>query len=143
MGCKTNLAQLDTDGDGVISFDEFATIASLLEKRTHVIFKQPSFSKCKDLLTNDAEMVTKAKDTCRKFMSTMRVDDTTLFKEFQKLDDGDARLETRELKTLIKKHVPSATMAEQALMVFTILNVADVNRDDSISFDEFKAVMQA
>ena len=34
-------------------------------------------------------------------------------------------------------------MAEQQLMVFTIFSVGDINRDDSISFDEFKTIMQA
>ena len=144
LGCSTTLEDLDTDGDGVISFEEFSVLSSVLEKHTHVIFKQPAMSKCKDLLTTDANMVRKAKDACSKLVGTMRVDDTTLFKEFQKIDeDSDARLTKRELAYLLKKHIPTATMGEQQMMLFTIFSVADINRDDAISFDEFKAIMQA
>ena len=44
---------------------------------------------------------------------------------------------------ILEKHIPDASMAEKQMMLFTIFSVADINRDDSISFDEFKAVMQA
>ena len=47
------------------------------------------------------------------------------------------------MKYLINKYIPEATMAEKQIMLFTTFSVADVNRDDSISFDEFKAIMQA
>ena len=177
LGCKTSLAELDTDGDGVISFEEFAVLSTVLERHSHIVFKQPAMSKCKDLASTDAELVRKAKETCARLVSTMRVDDTTLFKEFQKLDgDHDGRLTKQEMKDvralhttahlltrgpadvrahstasgapvrnaqIVKTHVSTATMAEQQLMVFTIFSVGDVNRDDSISFDEFKAIMQA
>jgi len=144
LGCSIKLADLDTDGDGEISFDEFKCLSSVLEKRSHVVFKQPNQSKCKDLLTNDAEQIKKAQDVCKSLCSTMRVDDTTLFKEFQKLDDdSDARLTKREMKIILDKHAPKATVGEKQMMLFTIFSVADINRDDSISFDEFKTIMQA
>ena len=44
---------------------------------------------------------------------------------------------------ILEKHIPDASMAEKQMMLFTIFSVADVNRDDAISFDEFKMVMQA
>ena len=119
-------------------------MARLLEKHSHVVFKQPLMSKCKDLLSADAALIKKGKDVCTRVLGKIRVDDTTLFKEFQKLDDDhDARLTKRELKLIIQKHCPEATSAEKQMMLFTIFSVADVNRDDSISFDEFKAIMQA
>lgn len=99
LGCKSSVAELDTDGDGVISFEEFTVLASVLEKHSHVVFKQPNMSKCKDLLTSDDEQIERAKSICKKLVGSMRVDDTTLFKEFQALDDdGDARLSKREMK---------------------------------------------
>ena len=124
-----------------------ATAARREAGKTHkafVVFKQPLMSKCKDLLSADAALIKKGKDVCTRVLGKIRVDDTTLFKEFQKLDDDhDARLTKRELKLIIQKHCPEATSAEKQMMLFTIFSVADVNRDDSISFDEFKAIMQA
>ena len=144
LGSSATLEELDTDGDGVISFEEFAVIATLTDKHSHIIFKQPLKSKCADLIETDSAMVAKAKDVCKHLVSTMRTDDTTLLKEFHKLDDdGDARLTKTELKYLINKNMPEATMAEKQILLFTTFSVADVNRDDSISFDEFKMVMQA
>lgn len=144
LGCQAKLEDLDSDGDGKISFDEFTVLATVLEKRSHVVFKQPPKSKCKDLNTSDEELISKAKEVCKTLVGKIRVDDTTLFKEFQKLDDdSDARLSKREMSKIIQKHVPSATMAQRQMMLFTIFDVADINRDDSISFDEFKAIMQA
>lgn len=186
LGCKSSVGELDTDGDGVISFDEFKVLAAVIERHTHAIFKQPNTSKCIDLLTADDEMIDKAKGIVKQLVSTMRVDDNTLLKEFKKLDaDSDARLTKREMKLvrtapnamrdccecdccgppryaravmhtdddvwsvrvcrtfqIIKKHIPQATMSEQQIMLYTLYNVADINRDDAISFDEFKAVMQ-
>ena len=144
LGCKASMDELDTNGDGVISFEEFEVLSAVLEKHSHVVFKQPLMSKCKDLLSADAALIKKGKDVCTRVLGKIRVDDTTLFKEFQKLDDDhDARLTKRELKLIIQKHCPEATSAEKQMMLFTIFSVADVNRDDSISFDEFKAIMQA
>ena len=144
LGCKASMDELDTDGDGVISFEEFEVLSAVLEKHSHVVFKQPLMSKCKDLLSADAALIKKGKDVCTRVLGKIRVDDTTLFKEFQKLDDDhDARLTKRELKLIIQKHCPEATSAETQMTPFPIFSVADVNRDDSISFDEFKAIMQA
>ena len=111
----------------------------MLTKHTHLVFKQPEISKCKDLGETDSKLLAKAKDATSRLLGTMRTDDSTLFREFQKLDkDGDARLDKRELKYLLGQHIPGATMAEQQMMLFSIFSVADINRDNSISFDEVR-----
>ena len=61
VACNATLEELDTDGDGKISFEEFEVLARVMDKHTHIVFKQPSQAKCKDLLTADAEMIEKAK----------------------------------------------------------------------------------
>lgn len=143
LGKKVSFEDLDTDGDGKISLEEFKMLALMVETYNHSIYKQPLMSKCADLLETDQAKIKEAKSICSKLLSSARVDDTTLLREFHRLDnDGDARLTKKEFKKIIQKYLPTATMGEQQIMLFTVFSVADINRDDTVTFDEFKAVMQ-
>jgi len=176
LGVKLNKEMLtemgfdDRDGDGKLSFadiagndqkidyEEFKSLAALLPKQEHAIYKgalQQNAVKLernatlsevqKDQSKAQAETTKALNDTLKKLRTKMgltkdhHLKDDRLLKKFQLLDTGnDGRVDMKELQTFLMDESPDLTKRE----AWIIMNCADSNNDKVMTFDEFKRMMQ-
>ena len=155
-----SLADLDTDGDMKIDYEEFKCLAAVLPKREHAIYKGALQQKPVTLprdpkrvtevqrTAHEAQQQTKKalNDALARLRTKMKLTtdkklmkDDVLLRKFQELDKtGDARVDMGELQTYLLDDTPDMTKKEAWL----IMNCADSNNDKVMTFDEFKRMMQ-
>lgn len=149
IGSKLSFADLDSDGDNKISFEEFSVFSQLVGKHTHPIFKKASknigdtasqtgisvFAGNAHL--NKAFMQTASK-AWRKLAATRQFDSKSLQKAFRAIDiDGDGYLDTGEVRLAIKNIAPQITEMEITLMLAT----SDTDSDGKITYEEWQRLM--
>lgn len=157
---RLSLKDLDTDGDQKVSFEEFKVLAAVLPKREHAIYKgalaqKPvvmprDTSRATPVMRQRAGAQAKTdqalQDALARLCSSLGIhevkrlrQDNFVRKKFDVLDKSkDGRVELKELKDLLRSENPDLS-AKDAWM---LMNIADTNNDKTITFDEFKRLMQ-
>ena len=161
-----SLADLDKDGDEKIDFEEFKVFAAILPKRDHPIYRNALLSKPVTLPRDESKATpvqleqksaqdkTKAalnaalaKLKKKLKLSERHLDkntrgDTALLKAFQKLDTtGDSRVDRKELLAFLQTDMEPGEVITQH-DAWVLMNCADTDNDQHMTFDEFKAMMQ-
>lgn len=154
---QLSLADIDTDGDMKIDFEEFKCLAAVLPKRDHAIYKGALQSKPITLprdttrtsetqrTAHEAQQKTKEalNGALKRLRTKMKLEsdkkvlkDSVLTKKFQELDTtGDGRVDMKELSNYLMAETPDLTKREAWL----IMNCADSNNDKVMTFDEVRA----
>jgi len=156
---ELSLADLDKNNDNKIDFDEFKAIAHILPKREHAIYrgalhsdpitmprdptKESDVQRCR----REAQQSTKTalNTVLGKLRTKMKLDTekkllnkNTLLRKFQELDvSGDARVNSKELEQYLREENPEITK----MNAWLIMNCADTNNDQHMTFDEFQRMM--
>jgi len=153
IGSRLKPEDLDRDGDGRISFEEFSIFSTLVGRHTFPIWKSASkntstegFSKtgisvfAGSAHLNEAFMQT-ASNAFRKLGVQARAHNfstESLRKIFDTIDvDKDGSLDVGEIRKAIKAVAPQINEMDITVM----LRCADKDESDSLSFDEFQTMM--
>ena len=159
-----SLQDLDQNGDEKIDFEEFKVFAAILPKRDHPIYRNALLSrpvvlprdegkatavqldqkaaqdKTKEALNN---ALRKLKDKLRlqeRHLDKTSRGDTKLLLAFQQLDkSGDGRVDRKELLSFLSDGSDEELSKHEA---WVLMNCADTNNDQHMTFDEFKVMMQ-
>lgn len=142
LGSNIKLEDIDTDGDGAISFDEFNVFFYLGDKHSHPIFKKAVEVGTSTGISvfageahkNQAFMQTAAK-AWRKLGATSNFSEKDLKRVYGKIDiDNDGYLDPGEVRLAIKNIAPQITEMEITLMLAsTCRTLALPSRDRPIA----------
>jgi len=152
------LKDLDQDGDMRISFEEFQCLAAILPKREHAIYKGAlqqtpitlprDTTKVSDVQLERYEAQQQLKAALDAALKKLRekmglsrdsqlLKDDVLLRKFGQLDVGrDGRVDMKELQNFLMED--NLTQREAWL----IMNCADSDSDQIMTFGEFKKMMQ-
>ena len=145
LGSSVKLEDIDKDGDGCISFEEFQVFLAMGDKHTHPIFKKAQEVGTATGISvfagraheNEAFMQTAAK-AWRKLAATTNLTEADLNRAFRRIDiDNDGFLDPGEIRLAIKNIAPQITEMEITLMLAT----SDRDSDGKVTFEEWKGMM--
>jgi len=153
IGSKLRPEDLDRDGDGRISFEEFSIFSTLVGKHTFPIWKHANKNFASENYSktgisvfagsahlNEAFMQT-ASSAFRKLGVHARAQGfsaESLRKAYDQIDtDGDGVLDFGEIRKAIKFVAPQLNEMDICVM----LSCADKDNSSNLTFDEFKTLM--
>jgi Ca2+-binding EF-hand superfamily protein len=157
-----SLADLDTNNDEKIDFEEFKVLAALLPKRDHPIYRNTLRSDPIKLPKDARKTLTPVQrdqyaaqqelnEALRGALARLReklrltsdaqiMKDNNLRRSFDKLDEsGDGRVDSKELIKMLQDGTDVELTKRDA---WVLMNCADTNNDKHMTFDEFKRMMQ-
>ena len=146
---KAGFKDLDMDGSGGVDFDEFAVLSTVMGRHTHPIFSKALDNLHQTMRSGDhpevegVDEMTIKKVAARSWrkMASLRpgdMNDRALGEAFQRMDaNHDGYLNKDEIRAAVKSLCPRLPHKDMLMMIAT----ADTNRDDQVSFSEWKALM--
>jgi len=150
LGSKLKPEDIDTDGDGKVSLEEFLIFSQLTGKHTHPIFKaartntdisgasKTGISIFSGDAQNNPAFMEQAAKSWRKLAAARDYDEKELERVFNAVDrSGDGTLDHGEVRLAIKSVAPQITEMDITIM----LKTSDTDGDSKITFEEWKKLM--